>query len=431
MSISSALPFGVLGILLIDLIFALGDLRRKIFLIKIVFILFTPMLFVYKITIIENMELYNLFITTVAALLIITVDFTTANIPVINYTTYSSVPFWLKFPRPIRSFFEIFLRLFPSPVEPCLIQLGKGGDENPIIVTGNYYTTVRRVYKELKNYNGWLLVCNSRGINLWCSSLAGHFSEKEIIDAIEFTQLKEKTKQNKIILPQLCAGNVNIEEIKVKSYFNCKFGPFHINNISDYFKNPNNETIGQSTFSLKERSEMALASPIILIIILLIIFNFLGLHHLTVIIPLIFLFSFIHGIIYTKKPISNNLIWSILYGTAVFTFLLSIHFYIPEKMTLIAATTTGLSMIYGVNEFLGWSPLEKYSLSQPAEPIITIDTIKCVGCKRCIDVCPRGVFSIEKNKAQVQYSKNCIHCTSCFIQCPEKAINHSSDNRFN
>jgi nitroreductase/NAD-dependent dihydropyrimidine dehydrogenase PreA subunit len=60
------------------------------------------------------------------------------------------------------------------------------------------------------------------------------------------------------------------------------------------------------------------------------------------------------------------------------------------------------------------------------ELMITINSIKCTGCKRCARVCPHKVIEINDiNKAEAVRQNFCIHCAHCISVCPANAI--SSD----
>ena len=51
-------------------------------------------------------------------------------------------------------------------------------------------------------------------------------------------------------------------------------------------------------------------------------------------------------------------------------------------------------------------------------PIITD---KCIGCKECEEVCPKGAVKVIGEVAKLDYS-NCIRCFCCHEVCPENAI---------
>ncbi|MBU1076411.1 MAG: DUF362 domain-containing protein [Spirochaetes bacterium] len=51
-----------------------------------------------------------------------------------------------------------------------------------------------------------------------------------------------------------------------------------------------------------------------------------------------------------------------------------------------------------------------------------ISKLKCIGCGKCLKVCPPKVITLKNKKAKIKY-KGCIKCYCCFEVCPEKAIN--------
>ena len=47
---------------------------------------------------------------------------------------------------------------------------------------------------------------------------------------------------------------------------------------------------------------------------------------------------------------------------------------------------------------------------------------KCVGCERCTEVCPHGVFDIFNKKACITNKDLCMECGACAKNCPVNAI---------
>lgn len=54
---------------------------------------------------------------------------------------------------------------------------------------------------------------------------------------------------------------------------------------------------------------------------------------------------------------------------------------------------------------------------------ILIDKNKCLGCKKCIAVCPGNLIKRDaEGKAYIKYPKDCWGCSSCVKECKYEAI---------
>ena len=53
---------------------------------------------------------------------------------------------------------------------------------------------------------------------------------------------------------------------------------------------------------------------------------------------------------------------------------------------------------------------------------LKLDSDKCIGCGKCLEVCPRGVFSILGGKAVIVDRDLCIECGACKQNCAFAAI---------
>lgn len=53
---------------------------------------------------------------------------------------------------------------------------------------------------------------------------------------------------------------------------------------------------------------------------------------------------------------------------------------------------------------------------------LKLDRDKCVGCGRCLDVCPHSVFRIESGKAEIADLDACMECGGCARNCPVNAL---------
>jgi NAD-dependent dihydropyrimidine dehydrogenase PreA subunit len=47
---------------------------------------------------------------------------------------------------------------------------------------------------------------------------------------------------------------------------------------------------------------------------------------------------------------------------------------------------------------------------------------KCVGCGRCVEVCPRGVFEMKGKRATITDRDLCMECGACARNCDFGAV---------
>ena len=50
------------------------------------------------------------------------------------------------------------------------------------------------------------------------------------------------------------------------------------------------------------------------------------------------------------------------------------------------------------------------------------DANRCVGCGRCGEVCPHGIFEVADGKARIVDRDLCMECGACARNCPVGAI---------
>lgn len=141
---------------------------------------------------------------------------------------------------------------------PGLYAVGKPDAQSPVLVTANYKLSFDALRFQLEDIDAWLLVADTRGVNVWCAAGKGTFSTEEIILSVNLCKLHKLVDHRRLILPQLGATGVAAYQVKKECGFTVLFGPVRTNDIPAFLQNNNqaSEANRSVTFSLKERTEL-------------------------------------------------------------------------------------------------------------------------------------------------------------------------------
>ena len=119
-------------------------------------------------------------------------------------------------------------------VDPGLYAVGNPNAESPVLVSANYKLTFDSLRKELSGLDCWLLILDTKGVNVWCAAGKGTFGTDELVNRIQQTGLSETVTHRKLILPQLGAVGVSAHEVKKRSGFSVSYGPVRARDIKEY-----------------------------------------------------------------------------------------------------------------------------------------------------------------------------------------------------
>lgn len=109
--------------------------------------------------------------------------------------------------------------------------------------------------QELAGIPVWLLVIDTRGINVWCAAGKKTFTAEEIAYQVQNAQLDRLVSHRQLILPQLAAPGVAIRELKKLCGFTGRFGPILASMLPRFLQTgKEDEAMRTVTFSLKERA---------------------------------------------------------------------------------------------------------------------------------------------------------------------------------
>lgn len=110
-------------------------------------------------------------------------------------------------------------------VNPGLYGVGQPDEQSPVLVTANYKMTFNSLRRELGGINAWILVLDTKGINVWCAAGKGTFGTKELIRRIRAVNLDKRLAHRVLILPQLGAPGVVAHEVSRETGFQIVYGP--------------------------------------------------------------------------------------------------------------------------------------------------------------------------------------------------------------
>ena len=174
-------------------------------------------------------------------------------------------------------------------VEPGLYAVGNPGDKSDVFVSANYKLSFDHLRKNLDGLNAWILVLDTKGVNVWCAAGKGTFGTKELVNRILITGLDRIVSHRNLIVPQLGATGVSAYQVKemtsmspsslsgscgcspvnnipklqestlkMNKGFNVIFGPVRASDIKEFINNGYKSTpeMRRVTFNLSDRIKL-------------------------------------------------------------------------------------------------------------------------------------------------------------------------------
>jgi hypothetical protein len=141
-------------------------------------------------------------------------------------------------------------------IDPGLYALGNPDKNSSALVTANYKMSFDYLRRSLKGRSAWILVLDTKGINVWCAAGKGTFGTVELIKRIESSGLKNIVSHRKLIVPQLGAPGVAAHTVKQVSGFKVYYGPIRANDLPAYLDSgwKTTPTMRIMTFPLMDRA---------------------------------------------------------------------------------------------------------------------------------------------------------------------------------
>jgi hypothetical protein len=194
-------------------------------------------------------------------------------------------------------------------VAPGLYTVGDPDRSSPVFVSANYTLSFDALRTSLTGIDGYLLVLDTKGINVWCAAGKGTFGTMELVTKVRETGLADIVDHRKLILPQLGAPGVSAHEVKRETGFAVVYGPVRARDILEYLRRGEaTDEMRRVTFPLKDR---AVLTPIELV------------HSLRYLVPAMLLLFLVGGIVAAAIALV-----AVVGGTVLFPLLLP---YLPTS----------------------------------------------------------------------------------------------------
>jgi hypothetical protein len=225
-------------------------------------------------------------------------------------------------------------------IPPGLYAVGDPNDSSPVLVSANYKLTFDSLRKELGGLDCYIMILDTKGVNVWCAAGKGTFGTNELVDRIEKTGIAGVVSHRELILPQLGAPGICAHEVKRRSGFNVVYGPVRASDIKAFLAagKETTEEMRKVKFTTRDRTVL---TPM----------EFIPAMKLSV---LVFGLMFLANLI-ANRPFGINDVYifmgAVIIGTVITPILLPI---IPVKAFSLKGWLLGMCLTASRGWALGW-----------------------------------------------------------------------------
>lgn len=254
-------------------------------------------------------------------------------------------------------------------IRPGLYGVGNPDRNSRILVTANYKFTFDSLRRELSGLSLWILVLDTRGINVWCAAGKGTFGTKELIKRIMMSKLDQLVSHRQLIVPQLGAVGVAAHLVKKATGFRVIYGPIRAKDLPAFLHNDLKplKYMRKVEFNLKDRLVLI---PVELVESLKLI-------------PVAFVILFIIGLamgsanVYMLFPQLILFTGALLTGTVIFPLLIP---WIPGRAFAFKGWLLGISLTIGYTLITAAGIIPGLTLLLSLPPVIAFLALNFTGC---------------------------------------------------
>lgn len=351
----------------------------------------------------------------------------------------------------LKTIWGLLFRLFPCPTKVGLRRIGNPGPDSPVLVTCNFHLTVKRLKHLLRGLDLWLLVAESKGVNVWCAAGAEEFNTHSVVSVVKTSGIEDRVNHHTLILPPLSAPGIKAAEVMAQTGWKVKWGPVYAEDIPRYLAGnfKRDENMKRAKYDLRKRFDTAIGSlfpPYLLGALgfllfgrhLLVDYLVAGAIAFAVFISLCPWIPGARGI--TKAIFCDAVLMAIFLAFELLSHSNSYPFHTYLIVAMVMMPIYGLelggmasTMPSDLDPFLARCGIRTIGNVSFAGTIrtellngareLSHNRDLCKGCRSCEEVCPLGVWDIdENNRAVLAHKKDCTACRACLVQCETGAI---------
>jgi hypothetical protein len=140
-------------------------------------------------------------------------------------------------------------------VTPGLYAIGNPTADSEVLISANYKLSFDVLRRAISGLDLWILVIDTKGINVWCAAGKGTFGTAEIVNRVAVTDLQKVVSHRRLIVPQLGAPGVAAHEVRKQCDFNVTYGPVRADDLKSFLAAGRQATpqMRRVTFGIRDR----------------------------------------------------------------------------------------------------------------------------------------------------------------------------------